>query len=121
MKKMIVITLIAMLSLTMSGMAYAANATTTILGFNSDNALLVIGSSTAVYKSTLLGNSLYSPSTNVMVKIGSSLNGGTYCGASQHLSAVTATSGKQFATSSADPAIRETAATANGPDQCDAP
>jgi hypothetical protein len=76
------------------------------------------GSSATSFASTMLGDSLYSPSTGVQVYIATNGTGQNYCGASQHGSSTANNGGKQFATKSDDPALRDSAAQADGPILC---
>lgn len=108
MKKILVLTVIVCSCLFVMGMVSDANAGSKRIGVS-------IGDSTAPQASTLLGNSLYAPSANVQVYIETDADGTVYCGGSQHSSAMSATGGKRYETSSQDPAIPAFDATATGP------
>lgn len=105
MKKILLAALIVLFGISLTSGAYAY----TTLGTLPADATVSTN-----FQSTMMSGSLYSPSTNVTVGIDSIAT--SYCGVSQHYSArgSSTSAAKQYATSSADPATRDSLATDTG-------
>lgn len=108
MKKYFLMSIVTILCLSFSGMAFAATG------------LVWIGDATGVnYGSTVFGGGTYKPSSKVTCGVWST-DGVTWCGSCQHAGAAgNMTAGKQFATKSDSPAIPWASPTTSAkPDGC---
>ena len=93
MKKIIIISLVLMMSVSLAGLAIA------------DSSFCAPSVTTCTYASSVMGGGLYQPSTNVTVRVFSTAV--AYCAASRHKNSTVANKGKEYATKSTDTTLRE--------------
>jgi hypothetical protein len=93
MKKILIISLVIMMSISLAGLAFA------------DTTFCSANVTTCTYTQSVMGGGLYQPSTNVTVRVFSTKV--AYCAASRHLNATVANKGKEYATMSTDTTLRE--------------
>jgi hypothetical protein len=100
MKKLLLVTILIVICLSVTGQAFAA-------------AITITPSNT-----TVIGGATFRPSTNVSLSVYSVATG--YCASSVHASAINQTAGKQYATTNTQSIIQSKAAPATGtvPDAC---